>query len=197
MSSGASYGAERISAARDGKKIKDARALQLDPALHDAYFGIGLYHYYADVAPAAAKMLPWLLLPPGGDRVQGLREMLQARDRGGLFKGEADFQLHLVYLWYERRTAHALGLIERLDARYPYNPLFRQSIAEIRNAYLNDRAAGAAAWQLLLDRTLAGTVRVNVRSASCAGRSHEAREADREFFDFSHRLCLTPIVSRP
>ena len=64
---------ERLAAARDGKRIKNAleRALALDPALQDAYFGIGLYHYYADVAPAAARMLRWLLLLPGGDRVAG------------------------------------------------------------------------------------------------------------------------------
>ena len=47
-----------LAAARDGKRIKDAleRGLELDPGIHDAWFGIGLYHYYADVAPAAAKI---------------------------------------------------------------------------------------------------------------------------------------------
>ena len=79
------------------------RALALDPTLNDAYFGIGLYHYYADVAPAAARMLRWLLFLPGGDRVEGLREMLQARDHGELLSGEADYQLHFVYLWYEQK----------------------------------------------------------------------------------------------
>jgi len=44
------------------------RALTLDPSLQDAYFGIGLYHYYAAVAPTAARVLRWLLLLPGGDR---------------------------------------------------------------------------------------------------------------------------------
>jgi tetratricopeptide (TPR) repeat protein len=151
---------ERISAARDGKKIKDAleRALELDSELHDAYFGIGLYHYYADVAPAFAKMLRWLLLLPGGDRQQGLREMLQARNRGELLQGEADFQLHLVYVWYEGRTADALALLEALDARYPHNPLFRQNVAEIRHKYLSDFTGSAAAWQQLLDRARAGSV---------------------------------------
>ncbi|MBI3492498.1 MAG: hypothetical protein HY047_12070, partial [Acidobacteria bacterium] len=75
---------QRLAAAREGKKIKDAleRALQLDPTLADAYFGIGLYHYYAGVAPPYTKLLRWLLLLPGGDRAQGLREMLEARERG-------------------------------------------------------------------------------------------------------------------
>ena len=50
----------------------------------DAHFGIGIYQYYADVAPAAAKLLRWLLLLPGGDRVKGLqRDRQDARERRG------------------------------------------------------------------------------------------------------------------
>jgi tetratricopeptide (TPR) repeat protein len=151
---------ERLSAARDGKRIKDAleRALQLDPTLNDAYFGIGLYHYYADVAPAAAKVLRWLLFLPGGDRAMGLREMLQGRDKGELLRGEADFQLHIVYLWYEHKTEDALNLLARLDARYPNNPLFLEQSADIRDRYLHDHAASAAAWRSLVARAVAGTV---------------------------------------
>jgi hypothetical protein len=151
---------ERLGAARDGKKIKDAleRALQLDPTLNDAYFGIGLYHYYADVASTAAKILRWLLFLPGGDRVMGMREMLQARDKGELLRGEADFQLHAVYLWYEQKTTDALNLLERLDARYSHNPLFVERIAEARSVYLHDHAASAVAWRSLLERAQADSV---------------------------------------
>src|SRR5262249_49305227 len=119
---------ERLAAARDANTIRTAleRARALDPALDDALFGIGLYHYYADVAPPSAKMLRWLLLLPGGDRVKGLREMLQAREHGELLAGEADYQLHLLYLWYERKPDEARRLLEQLDARYPSNPIFLQ-----------------------------------------------------------------------
>jgi Flp pilus assembly protein TadD len=151
---------ERVAAAREGKKIKDAleHALQLDPSLNDAYFGIGLYHYYADIAPPAAKLLRFLLFLPGGNRLQGLKEMLQARDQGEVLKGEADYQLAIVYLWYERNTAQALEILERLDAEYSNNPLFLQQIAEVRHTYLHDHPASAAAWQSLLDRARAGRV---------------------------------------
>ncbi len=151
---------ERMSAARDGKRIKDAleRALALDDSLHDAHFGIGLYRYYADVAPAALKFLRWLLLLPGGDRADGLRQMLATRERGELLRGEADFQLHWLYLWYEQRPDRALELLEGLDVRYPSNPLFLQRIAEVRRDYFQDWPAATRAWHELLERAPAGGV---------------------------------------
>jgi hypothetical protein len=151
---------ERLAAAREANTIRDAleRALRLDPALGDAYFGIGLYHYYAAVAPAAAKILRFLLLLPGGDRVQGLQEMQKARERGEVLRSEVDYQLSVAYLWYEHKTPQALELLAGLDARYPANPHFHQRIAEIRDVYLHDAASSAAAWRELLERALAGRV---------------------------------------
>ena len=151
---------ERLAAARDGKRIKDAleRALELNPMLQDAWFGIGLYHYYADVAPAALKFLRFLLLLPGGDRAQGLQEMLRAREHGQLLRGEADYQLHWVYLWYEQQPARALELLQGLDARYPGNPLFLQRIADVRHVYFSDHQASADSWKALLDRATAQRV---------------------------------------
>ena len=142
---------ERLSAALDGKRIKNAleRSLALDANLQDAWFGIGLYHYYADIAPAALKMLRWMLALPGGNKVEGLREMLRARDRGELLRGEADFQLHVIYLWYERNYEEALRLLEGLRAAYPHNPLFLQSIAELQHAYRHDLPASLEAWRAL------------------------------------------------
>jgi hypothetical protein len=151
---------QRLAAAREGRRAKDAleRALQLDPSLEDAHFGIGLYHYYADVVPAAAKILRWLLMLPGGDRTLGLQEMLQARQRGALLKGEADYQLHLIYLWYEHNPAQAIELLKGLDTRFPFNPLFLQRIAEAQVKYVHDRAASASSWRALLERARAGRV---------------------------------------
>lgn len=151
---------ERLTAARDGKRIKDAleRALALDASLQDAWFGIGLYHYYADVAPAALKLLRFLLLLPGGDRTQGMQEMLRARDHGELLRGEADFQLHWLYLWYENQPLRALDLLQGLERRYPENPLFLQRIADVQHVYLHDHAASARTWQVLLERAAASHV---------------------------------------
>jgi tetratricopeptide (TPR) repeat protein len=144
---------ERLAAARDGKRIKNAleQALALDPSLQDAYFGIGLYHYYADVAPAALTILRWLLLLPGGDRLQGMREMLRGRSEGQLLQDEADYQLHLIYLWYEKQPQRALQLLRGLQVRHPRNPLFMQLIADIQDVYLHDLKESRQTWHALLE----------------------------------------------
>ena len=144
---------ERLGAARDGKRIKEAleRALALDPRLQEAYFGIGLYHYYADVAPTAAKMLRWLLLLPGGDKTQGMQEMMRARAHAQLFGDEADYQLHVIYLWYEKQPQRALALLSNLRDRHRRNPLFPQLIAQVQDVYLHDLPASLRTWRSLLD----------------------------------------------
>jgi len=143
---------EKLSAARDGKTIKLSleHAIELDPTLEDAHFGVGMYKYYADVAPAAAKFLRFLLLLPGGDRREGLDQMLRARTRGKLLQGEADYQLHVIYLWYERQTPRALQLLQSLHEKYPANPLFVAQTAEIQDVYQHDITASLATWQSLL-----------------------------------------------
>lgn len=143
---------EKLAAARDGKRILEAleEALRLDPGLDDAYFGMGMYKYYADVAPTAAKMLRFLLLLPGGDRKVGLEQMLRARARGRLLQGEADYQLSIIYLWYENQTPRAINLLEGLHAQYPGNPLFLSQIAHIQHAYQHDVTASLATWRALL-----------------------------------------------
>jgi predicted Zn-dependent protease len=144
---------ERLTAARDGKRVKNTleRALSLDPNLNDAYFGIGLYHYYADIMPAILKFLRFLMLLPGGNRTEGLNEMLRAQEKGEVLRGEADYQLQQVYLWYENRPDRALALLDGLRARYPHNPIFLQLIAEIDDVYLHDLPASLAAYRELLD----------------------------------------------
>lgn len=188
---GAAYGAraqwrvlrgEHLAAARDGKRIKDTleRALALDPAMHDAWFGIGLYHYYADVAPTAAKILRVLLLLPGGDRKQGLAEMQRARKDGALLHGEIDYQLHILDLWYEKEPRRALSLLESLRKQYPLNPHFTQTIAEVQDTYLHDISASLHTWQELAEAARAGRVRQSAMALTSA-RLGTALQLDRLF----------------
>ena len=151
---------ERLSAAGDGKRIKESleRALVLDPSMHDAEFGIGMYRYYADVAPAVLRFLRWLLLLPGGNRVEGLQQLERAASQGLLVGGEAQFQIHVLYLWYENKFREALELIRTLQVRYPRNPLFYQLEGEILDGYLHDPAASLRASERLLALARSGAV---------------------------------------
>ena len=143
---------ERLAAARDGKRIKNAleRALALDPGLEDAHFGIGMYKYLAGVVPAPARLLAWLLLLPGGNRTEGLQQMLQARARGTLLADEADYQMHWFYLWYENQPEKALALLEGLRARFPRNPVFVWRTAEVQDVYFHDRPAARNTFRALV-----------------------------------------------
>lgn len=147
---------EKVAAARDGKHIKEEldRAVALDPNLEDANFGIGVYEYYADVAPAAAKVLRFLLMLPGGDRADGLARMEIARTRGELLQGEADYQLQIIDLWYEHRTDRAIALLQHLHERYPGNPLFVAQLADIEERYLHDTTGALDSWRTLLAAAL-------------------------------------------
>lgn len=167
---GAAYGSrvqyhaqrgEFFAAARDGKRIKVSleKALALDPALHDANVGVGLYQYYADIAPTALKLVRWLLALPGGDKVKGLQQMLRTRSQGILLRAEAAYQLHLIYLWYEHQPDQALALLAELRARYPHNPLFLLNTAQVHQIYRNDRPAALAAYRALVDGARGGSLR--------------------------------------
>lgn len=151
---------EKVAAARDGKHIKQEldRAVTLDPGLEDANFGIGLYEYYADIAPPAAKLLRFLLLLPGGDRADGLARMQRARTHGELLQGEADYQLQIIDLWYEHRADRAVDLLKGLRERYPGNPLFTAQLADVNERYLHDTTAALEDWRDLLADALAGRV---------------------------------------
>ena len=170
---------ETLAAARDGKRIKQAleRAIALDPDLDDAYFGIGLYQYYADVAPAAAKILRFLLMLPGGDKTEGLARVQRTRARGALLQGEADYQLHILYLWYERRADLALELLASLKDRYPGNPIFAAQIADVQDRYQHDITASLASWRALLAAARNGTVN-EVAAAEAQARLGIARQLE-------------------
>jgi tetratricopeptide (TPR) repeat protein len=151
-----------LAAARDGKRIHDSLqlAISLDPSLSDAYFGLGLYHYYAAIAPRAARILSMLMFLPGGDRAGGLREMEQTRSKGLLLRGEADYQVHLIYLWYERQPATALRLVEGLRTRYPANPVFYLRHAEVQGNYIRNHQAALQTYRSMLEAARAGRIAV-------------------------------------
>lgn len=188
---------ERLAAARDGKHIKEAleRALSLDPRLDDARFGVGLYKYYADIAPAAAKVLRFLLMLPGGDRVQGLKDMEAVHERGVLLRGEADYQLHWIYLWYEHDPRRAHTLLRSLRERYPGNSHFVQRLADVDGEYFHDAAAALADWQAMVDAAarMGDPVLADIAGRlGAAAALDQLAETDRALSQVQHVLASAP-----
>lgn len=192
---------ERLAAARDGKRIKESleKALAIDPSMHDAEFGIGMYRYYADVAPAFFRFLRVLLLLPGGDREDGLRQLERAATRGVLVRGEAQYQIHILYLWYEQKWPQALDIIRDLQTRYPRNPLLRQIEAEILDKYFHDAAASLnASEQLLALAKTGGVERADIADVvarlNIARQSIALQQTDRAVRELDQLIARQPRV---
>jgi tetratricopeptide (TPR) repeat protein len=137
---------ERREAAREAVRMREdlTEARRLDPANVDTLFGLGLYDYYADVLPRAAKLLRFLLGIPGGDRGRGL-EMISRAKEGSLFHGtEVRAQLYEIFAFYERDADAADAEMTSLHERYPGSPLWGLKLAEHRRERMGAYSASAA-----------------------------------------------------
>ncbi len=188
---------EVLAAARDGKRVKSAleRALALDPDLHDAHAGIGVYRYYAGVAPSIFKILRWFLGLPGGNRADGLAGMRRARQSGVLMPSEATYQLYLANIWYENKPDEALHLLGDLRGRHPGNPLFLLNVAQLHESYLGDIPSALAAYQGLVEGARRGTIGEPVLAETwgrlgAAAQWHALGEPDRAMEE------LRPVIAR-
>jgi tetratricopeptide (TPR) repeat protein len=192
---------EYFSAARYGKRIKNAleKAIALDPGMSDAYFGVGLYQYIADISPTVLKVLRWLMMMPGGDKTKGLQQMIETQQRGLYLGSEADYQLHLIYLWYEHQTDRAMALLRTLEARHPHNPFFPLSIAEVYHVYLQDYAAALATYRAVLQGTRSGALRLAEMAEvqarmGMAAMLDDLYETDRAVAELTTVVAMKPQV---
>jgi hypothetical protein len=71
-------------AARDAAKAKSysEEGVRLEPQRGDAYFTLGMYNYYVDIAPSFVKFLRIFLFLPGGNRAEGLKQIERAAREG-------------------------------------------------------------------------------------------------------------------
>jgi len=128
----------RTDAARSAVRMREdlTRVRSLEPAHEDASFGLGLYDYYADVLPRAAKVIRFLARIPGGNRVRGLSTIETAAERPTLHHTEARVQLFDMYAFYEDRPSRAMDQLDDLRRRYRTHPLWALRSAEHLRARL-------------------------------------------------------------
>ena len=95
-------------------------ALQLDPNLVDAYYGIGLYNYSLGHLPALLRPLLSIALPTG-DAAHGLQELGRVAEQGTYLKMTARVALFHLYAGTEQKYPEAVRLGQDLLSRYPGN----------------------------------------------------------------------------
>lgn len=116
-----------LKSARDGQQALKylQKVVALDPQNDDLYFGLGTFHYMADVIPKKYRILrPFARLFPKGDREKGLQELDRAMTRGRFVPTEVAWTLVQLNYVFEKNFPKALLYAQWLRQRYPDNSLF-------------------------------------------------------------------------
>ena len=114
-------------------------------------------------------MLRLFLLLPGGNRVEGLKQIERAYSQGSLFAFPAGLILMEIYSTYEHRAADAVRVGERLFQEYPANPDVGMQLAEMyASPAIEDYGRAAAQYEGVLKRESA-------RPSSQGPAKHSAR----------------------
>jgi tetratricopeptide (TPR) repeat protein len=157
---------ENRAAARAGVHAREhfLRAIQLDPELADAEFGLGLYNYYADTLSGIAKLLSFFMGIPGGNKQEGIRQLEHDISEGVLTPSAARFYLALDLHRYDQQYEKALTVIGPLAEKYPSNPLFQLARGDLY------AKLGRKAQALMCYRSAAA---LPVQDAACRTRIQE------------------------
>jgi len=118
---------ENRAVARDGvaARAEFLRALEIDPQMPDATAGLGLYNYYVDSLSTSVKILRFFMGIPGGNRVEGIRQMQIGIDHGVVTPIEMRFHLARNLRTFDYQYERAIVVAQPLVERYPGNPIFQ------------------------------------------------------------------------
>ena len=136
---------------RKGRKFLK-KCVEVNPAIYDAFLGLGIFDYYAATLPGALGLGAKLFV--GGDRKRGVEYVRLAREKGRFFKVEARFFLIEIYSMHEKDFKAAYAETEALRALDPGNMLFRMGEimthiqAKDWQAVLDECEAFLGAWQV-------------------------------------------------
>lgn len=170
---------------RKGRKYLK-KCVEENPAVYDAYLGLGIFDYYAATLPGALGLGAKLFV--GGDRLRGIEYVKVARDKGRFFKLEARFFLIEIYSMHEDDFKAAYAEVEALKALDPTNMLFR--IGEIMThiqardwaGVLSESESFLGAWQVKPQKGLEGQLAMVYLSGGDALIAMKRYEAAAEWF---------------
>jgi len=106
----------------NGRKAKGyfEKTIELKPDCFDAYYGLGLYHYYAGTLPRLLRFfLP--LFNFEGDVKKGTEELYLVKEKGKYSQSFAAYELACIYSRSKEDHEMALQLASELSEKYPQN----------------------------------------------------------------------------
>ena len=135
-----------LGTARAGKRMRSLSltAVRLDPALYDAYLGVGIYNYFEATLPGYVRMLRFLMRLPGGNRELGLEQLQMAADKGEITREEAQFHLGKNFSrTNERQYTRSIEIFRTMMHNHPDNPLWKLLVGglEIRTGHSEEGEA--------------------------------------------------------
>ncbi len=107
---------------RKGRKYLK-KCVEVNPAVYDAFLGLGIFDYYAATLPGALGLGAKLFV--GGDKERGIGYVKLAKEKGRFLRTEARFFLLEIYSMHEHDFKNAYAECEGLKAIDPTNMLFR------------------------------------------------------------------------
>ncbi len=101
------------------------KSMKLDPTYYDAYFGLGIYNYFAGTLPSVVKILATIVAIKGNVD-KGIEELNIAREKAMFTSDSA--KLLLIEVQNTRGNKYyapekSLQYIQELYAKFPSNPL--------------------------------------------------------------------------
>ncbi len=123
------------------------KSLKLDPTYYDAYFGLGIYQYYAGTLPSVIKVLAKIVAIKGNPQ-EGVQFLNLAREKAHFTSDSA--KLILIEVQNTRNSPFyapekSLEFIRQLRAKFPNNPLMHyvEIICLYETGHLDDVTAQA------------------------------------------------------
>ncbi len=179
------------------------RSLELDPSYYDAFFGLGIYQYFAGTLPNVIKVLARLVAIKG-DPEEGVRQLNLARQKA-LFTADSA-KLILIEVQNTRGSPFynpqkSLEFIRQLRAKFPTNPLMHyvEVICLYENGYYDEVTEKA---QYFLDQIGHNPFYKDIyiaRAYTALGTTQMAKgnfQAARDIFEKGRRAVKSQAPSR-
>lgn len=107
--------------AKHGKRMKSTAQdlVERNPNYFEGYYVLGSYNYFADALPGYIKFFRALAFLPGGDRTEGMKELLRAYENPNVASVEAGRTLACIYTYFENRPEYGVKMCDNVLAHDP------------------------------------------------------------------------------